>query len=68
LITAEETTFEEVTVDSLSFESKYELRTRWPMLCQRCQRLASIILRRLVMIQSPRIPAELPPSESRGLD
>jgi hypothetical protein len=60
LITVVETTFEEVTVDSLSFESKNELRTRWPRLSQRCQCLASVILRGLVVIQHPRVPAELP--------
>jgi hypothetical protein len=59
LITAVATTFEEVTVDSLSFESKYAPGTRWPTLRQRCQCLASVILWRLMVIQHPRIPAEL---------
>ena len=55
-----ETTFEEVTVDSAPVESKKELGTRRPMLIQHGLRCATVILRRLVMIQPPRIPAELP--------
>jgi hypothetical protein len=58
LITGVETTFEEVSVDSLSFESKNELGTRRAMLRQRCRCLASVIFGRLAMTQPLRIPAE----------
>jgi hypothetical protein len=60
LITGVETTFEEVTVDSLSFKSKNELGTRWVMLRQRCRCLASVILRHLAMTQPLHSPAERP--------
>ena len=60
LITGVETTFEEVSVDSLSFKSKNELGTRWTMLWQRCQCWTSVILRCLAMTQLLHIPAELP--------
>ncbi len=60
LITGVETTFEEVTVDSLSFKSKNGLGTRWAMLRQRCRCWASVNLRRVAMTQPLRIPAELP--------
>ena len=46
LITGVETTFEEVTVDSLSFKSKNALGTRWAMLRQRCRCWASVNIRR----------------------
>jgi hypothetical protein len=60
LITGVETTFEEVTVDSLSFESKNALGTRWAMLRQRCRSRDSVIPRRLVLTQPLRIPTEQP--------
>jgi hypothetical protein len=60
LITGVETTFEEVTVDSPSFESKNELGTRSAMLRQRCQHRASVILPRLAMTQPLRVPAKRP--------
>ena len=60
LITDAETTLEEVTVDSLSFKSKNEFGTRWAMLRQSCQCWASVILRRLAMIQLLGIAAERP--------
>ena len=47
LITGVETTFEEVTVDSPSFESKNALGTRWAMLRQCCRSRDSVIPRRL---------------------
>jgi hypothetical protein len=60
LITGVETTFEEVTVDSLSFESKNALRTRWAMFHQRCRSRDGVILRRLAIRQPLRIPAAPP--------
>ena len=60
MITGVETTFEEVTVDSLSFESKNALGTRWVMLRQRCRSRDSVIPRRLALTQPLRIPAEPP--------
>jgi hypothetical protein len=59
LITGVNTTFEEVTVDSLSFESKIAIGTRWAMLCQRCRSRDSVIPRRLALTQPLRIPARL---------
>jgi hypothetical protein len=59
-ITGVETTFEEVTVDSLSFKSKNELGTRWTMLRQRCPCWVNVMLRRFAMTQLPSIPAERP--------
>ncbi len=55
-----ETTFEEVTVDSAPVESKTELGTRCPMLIQHGLRCTDVVLRHFVMIQPPRLPAELP--------
>ena len=68
LITDVESTFEEVTVDSLSFKSKNELGTRWPMIRQRCRRWASVSIRRVATTRPLRIAAELHLSESRSLD
>jgi hypothetical protein len=64
LITGVETTFEEVTVDSLPFKSKNELGTRWAMLRQRCRCWANVIRRRLAMTQPLLIPAEPPPPKA----
>ena len=47
LITGVESTFEEVTVDSLSFESKSKLGTLWQMIRQCGRRRASIKSRRV---------------------
>jgi hypothetical protein len=60
LITGVETTFEEVTVDSPSFESKNALGTRWAMLRQCCRSRDSVTPRRLALTKPLRIPAELP--------
>lgn len=60
MITGGETTFEEVTVDSLSFESKDALGTRWALLRQRCRSRDSVIPRRLASTQPLGIPAEPP--------
>jgi hypothetical protein len=60
LITGVETTFKEVTVDSPSFKSKSELRTRWAMLCHHVQAWASVKTRRLPTTPPLRLPTELP--------
>jgi hypothetical protein len=58
LITGVESTFEEVTVDSLSFKSKSKLGTRWPMIRQRCRRWASVKFRRVATTLTLRIATE----------
>jgi hypothetical protein len=58
LITGVESTFEEVTVDSLSFKSKSKLVTRWPMIRQRCRRWASVKFRRVTTTLPLRIATE----------
>ncbi len=68
LITDVETTFEEVTVDSLSFKSKNELGTRWAMLRQRCQSRASVNHSARCDDPAPPYRRRTTPSESRGLD
>jgi hypothetical protein len=58
LITGVESTFEEVTVDSLAFKLKNKLGTRWPMIRQPCRRWVSFKSRRVVTILPLRIAAE----------
>jgi hypothetical protein len=65
LITGVETTFEEVTVDSLSFESKNALGTRWAMLRQRCRSRDSVIPGRLALTKPPVYPQNYPFQEPR---
>jgi hypothetical protein len=60
LITGVESTFEEVTVDSLPFKSKNELATQWPMIRQRCRRWAGVNILGLATTIPLRIAAELP--------
>ena len=67
MITGVETTFEEVTVDSLSFESKNALGTRRAMLRQRCRSWDGVIPRRLALTKPLRIPAELPVPRAAAL-
>ena len=64
MITDVETTFEEVTVDSLSFKSKNKLGTRWPMIRQRRRRWASVKIRRDATTGPLRIAAEVPLSRA----
>jgi hypothetical protein len=58
LIIDVESTFEEVTVDSLSFKSRNKLGTRWTMIRQRCRRWASVKFRRDATTVPIRIAAE----------
>lgn len=60
MITGVESTFEEVTVDSLSIKSKNELGTRWSMIRQRCRRRAGINILGLATTLPLPIPAQLP--------
>ena len=60
MITGVESTFEEVTVDSLSFKSKNELGTRWPMIRQRCRRWPGVNTLGLATTIPLPIPAHLP--------
>ena len=58
--TGVESTYEEVTVDSLSFKSKNELGTRWAMLNDRRRSCARVPIRRVAMTQPLFIAPELP--------
>jgi hypothetical protein len=57
LITGAESTVEEATVDSLSFESKSKLGTPWPMIRQCGRRRARVKFRRVGTTLSLRIAA-----------
>ena len=68
MITGVESTFEEVTVDSLSFKSKNELETRLPMIRQHCR--CSGQGQHSARCDDPASPyrSRTTPSESHGLD
>jgi hypothetical protein len=67
LITGVESTFEEVTVDSLYFKSKNELGTRWPMI-RALPALARSQHSGPHNDHSSPYPRTPTPSENRGLD
>jgi hypothetical protein len=58
LITGVESTFEEVTVDSLSFKSKNELETRSLMISQHCRCSPSVNIHRVATTLPLHIAAE----------
>jgi hypothetical protein len=58
LITGVESTFEEVTVDSLSFKSKNELETRLPMISQHCRCSPTVNIQRVATPPPLHIAAE----------
>jgi hypothetical protein len=60
LITGVESTFEEVTVDSLSFRSKNELGIGWTMLRGHCHGPAKINFGHAEMTLRLRTAAEMP--------
>ena len=47
-------------MDSLSFKSKNELGTRWPMIRQRCRRWSGVNILGIATNMPLHVPAQLP--------